>query len=129
MTNRRTSAVNRRRFNRPLAMTQCRDVVSQVSPALADGKQEETRLVEKARLTLNSFMKDNNMGAFRDLLQKADGVLISPKLLKGAFVVGVSGGNAVFLARDKRPDNGASPRSIPLAKRAMVSRSGARPRR
>lgn len=33
-------------------------VVSQVAPALADDEQEATRLVEKARLTLDSFILD-----------------------------------------------------------------------
>ena len=90
-------------------------VVPQVAPALAaDDRQEATGLVEKARLTLDSFMSDNNMGAFRDLLKKADGVLIAPELLKGAFMVdgsgvGVSGGNAVFLARDKKTGEWSDP--------------------
>ena len=84
-------------------------VVSQAVPAPADDKQEATQLVEKARLTLDSFMKDNNMGAFRDLLKKSDGVLISPQLLKGAFIVGASGGNAVFLARDKKTGQWSEP--------------------
>jgi lipid-binding SYLF domain-containing protein len=47
-------------------------------------------------------MCDDNMGAFRDLLKKADGVLIAPEVLKGAFVIGASGGSAVFLVRDKK---------------------------
>ena len=89
-------------------------VVPQVALALADDRQEATGLVEKARLTLESFISDNNMGAFRDLLKKADGVLIAPELLKGAFIVGassvgVSGGNAVFLARDKKTGEWSDP--------------------
>ncbi len=84
-------------------------VVSQAVPAFADDRQEATQLVEKARLTLNSFMSDKNMGAFRDLLKKAEGVLISPQLLKGAFIVGASGGNAVFLARDKKTGRWSEP--------------------
>ncbi len=84
-------------------------VVFQSVPASADDKQEAAQLVEKARLTLDSFMNDKNMGAFRDLLKKAEGVLISPQLLKGAFIVGASGGNAVFLARDKKTGQWSQP--------------------
>ncbi len=85
-------------------------VVSQVGPAFAaNDKQEAAQLVEKARLTLDSFMADHNMGAFRALLPKAEGVLISPQLLKGAFLVGASGGNAVFLARDKKTGQWSEP--------------------
>lgn len=84
-------------------------VVSQAVPASANDKQEATQLVEKARLTLDSFMSDNNMGAFRDLLKKADGILISPQLLKGAFIVGAAGGNAVFLVRDKKTGQWSEP--------------------
>ena len=84
-------------------------VVSQAVPAFANDKQEATQLVEKARLTLDSFMSDNNMGAFRDLLKKADGVFISPQLLKGAFIVGASGGSGVFLVRDKKTGQWSDP--------------------
>ncbi len=77
--------------------------------ASAADRQEASQLVEKARLTLEGFMSDNNMGAFRDLLRKADGVMIAPQLLKGAFIVGASGGNAVFLVRDKKTGQWTQP--------------------
>lgn len=84
-------------------------VIFQVVPASANDKQEATQLVEKAGLTLDSFMSDNTMGAFRDLLKRAEGVLIAPQLLKGAFIVGVSGGNAGFLVRDKKTGQWSEP--------------------
>jgi lipid-binding SYLF domain-containing protein len=77
--------------------------------ASADEKLESTQLVEKAQLTLQSFMCDDNMGAFRDLIQKAQGVLIVPGLLKGAFIVGASGGSGVLLVRDKEKGNWSEP--------------------
>ncbi len=84
-------------------------VIGQVGPAFANDRLEATQLVEKSRLTLQSFMSDNNMGAFRDLLKKADAVVISPSLLKGAFIVGASGGNAVALIRDKKTGQWSEP--------------------
>ncbi len=80
-----------------------------VVPASAAEKQEAEQLVEKARLTMESFMLESTMGAFRDLLKKSHGVMIVPDLLKGAFVVGVSGGNAVFLARDQKSGQWSNP--------------------
>jgi lipid-binding SYLF domain-containing protein len=84
-------------------------VLFQGLTASANDKLESTQLVEKAQLTLQSFMCDDNMGAFRDLIQKAQGVMIVPGLLKGAFIVGASGGNGVLLVRDKDKGNWSEP--------------------
>lgn len=86
-------------------------VVFQAVPASANDKreQEAMQLVEKSRLTLDSFMSDNNMGAFRDLLKRADGIFIAPQVLKGAFIVGASGGSGVFLIRDKKTGQWSEP--------------------
>jgi lipid-binding SYLF domain-containing protein len=78
-------------------------------PALADHKLEATQLVEKAGLTLQNFICDDNLGAFRDLLKKAEGVLIAPEVLKGAFVIGASGGSGVLLVRDKKTEKWSEP--------------------
>lgn len=84
-------------------------VIYPVSPAYANDKEEAAQLVEKARLTLDSFMSDNYMGAFRDLLKKADGVFIAPQVLKGAFIVGASGGTGVLVVRDKKTGQWSEP--------------------
>ena len=67
----------------------------------ADDAVEARQLVEKAQLTMESFATDSNMTAMRDLLAKAKGVFIAPQVLKGAFVLGASGGSGVFLARQE----------------------------
>ncbi len=84
-------------------------VVAPVASAYANDKQEAAQLVEKARLTMDNFMNDGNMGAFRDLLKKAEGVFIAPQVLKGAFIVGASGGNGVLLVRDKKTGKWSEP--------------------
>ena len=71
-------------------------------PALADDATEANNLVEKARMSFNSFENAKEMGGFRDLMKKAKGIFISPSVLKGAFIVGASGGSGVFLARDNK---------------------------
>jgi SH3 domain-containing YSC84-like protein 1 len=70
------------------------------NPAVADDKIEARQLMEKSALTFQSFMKDENMGVMRDLLKNARGMLITPQLLQGAFIVGLSGGSGVFVGRD-----------------------------
>ena len=62
---------------------------------------EAKKLVETSRLTLEGFMADPANKEFQNLIKKAKGVYITPSLLKGAFVVGVSGGNGLLLIRDK----------------------------
>ncbi len=68
----------------------------------ADERMEANQMVEKARITLDNMVADPNLEALVDLLKKARGVFICPALLKGAFVVGVSGGSGVFLARAEK---------------------------
>ena len=87
--------------------------VSAVGPVPSAGDAakdalETQQLVERARLTAESFAADKNMGKpVRDLLKKAQGVYIAPEVLRGAFIVGASGGSGVFLVRgDKGQWNG-----------------------
>ncbi len=69
--------------------------------AAADDVQEARQLVEKARLTFESFIADSYLGEnLRTLVNKARGVLIYPQVLRGAFIIGVSGGSGVLLVRD-----------------------------
>ena len=68
-------------------------------PALADDAKDTRQLVDSARMTLENFQAAPEMDAFRDLLRRAKGVFIAPQVLKGAFILGVSGGSGVMLAR------------------------------
>lgn len=69
--------------------------------AAADDVQDSRQLVERARLTFESFVADPYLGEnLRTLVNKARGVLIYPQVLRGAFIIGVSGGSGVLLVRD-----------------------------
>ncbi|MDA0260890.1 MAG: lipid-binding SYLF domain-containing protein [Proteobacteria bacterium] len=57
-------------------------------------------LVDKARITIETFAGDPQMGAMRNLIKQAKGVLIVPRFLKGGFIVGGSGGSGVLLGRE-----------------------------
>jgi len=73
-----------------------------VSALSASYKPESNYLVEASAYVLESLMADQNMTAFHDLVKQAEGVFIAPKVLKGAFIVGASGGSGLFLAWDER---------------------------
>jgi len=77
-------------------------VLSFISPVSADERQDAIQLVDKSRMTLEAFMADKNMEAFRDLIKQAKAILVTPQLLKGAFVVGASGGSGVLMVRDEK---------------------------
>lgn len=74
----------------------------------ADDALTAKQLVDRSRLTIQSFAADKTMGKpVRDLIKRAKGVYIAPEVLRGAFIVGVSGGSGVLLVRgDQRQWNG-----------------------
>jgi len=80
-------------------------------PAAGDAAKDARdaqQLVERARLTVESFVADGTVGpSVRNLIKKAKGVYIAPEVLRGAFIVGASGGSGVLLVRgDKGQWNG-----------------------
>jgi SH3 domain-containing YSC84-like protein 1 len=82
-----------------------------LGPAVwADDAQDATQLVDKARLTFEGFIEDKDMGpALRSLVKGAKGVLVYPQVLRGAFIVGASGGSGVFLAKDDKANAWGGP--------------------
>jgi len=76
-------------------------VAASAVPAAGDDVTDARQLVAKAQFTLDSFQAAPEMSAFRELARKAKGIFIAPEVLKGAFIVGVSGGSGVFLARNE----------------------------
>ena len=75
----------------------------------ADHKAEAVQLVEKSKMTLESFSSDSNMGAFNDLIKQAKGVFIAPQVLKGAFIFGASGGSGVLVTWSDKAGRWAGP--------------------
>jgi lipid-binding SYLF domain-containing protein len=67
--------------------------------ASADDAQDARQLVEKAKLTVEEFQTDPNMGSLRDLAKRAKGMLILPQMVRAAFIIGGSGGSGVLVAQ------------------------------
>ncbi len=72
------------------------------NPAIATESVEQQGLVDKARVTFENFMVDDqNFGEwFRKNLHEAKALLIVPNLLKGGYIVGGSGGSGVLVVKD-----------------------------
>jgi len=68
--------------------------------AAADDAMDARHLVERAQQTLETFSANPEMDGFRSLVRDARGIFIAPEILKGAFIVGASGGSGVLVARD-----------------------------
>jgi len=88
----------------------CAVVLGGALPAVAGEAENAQQLVDKASMTLNAFVADKDMGpSLKALLKKARGVLIYPQVLRGAFIVGVSGGSGTFVAYDAKAKKWGGP--------------------
>src|SRR5438067_2252974 len=72
-------------------------------------KQEAETMINQAVLTWQHFILNPDSSGFRAHLKDVQGVLIFPKLFKGAFVFGAEGGSGVLLVRDKKTGNWSEP--------------------
>jgi lipid-binding SYLF domain-containing protein len=97
-----------------------------LEPAVADDAQDARHLVDKARLTFESFMADKDFGpSVRSLVKRAKGVLIYPQVLKGAFLVGISGGSGVLLAHDAKTRKWSGPAFYTIGEASFGLQAGA----
>jgi len=84
-------------------------VLAGPSLVFAQSTSEEDMLVEKARLTLETFLSDPDMQWFRDHMKESRGILIVPQFIKGAFFIGGSGGSGVLVVRDEKTNEWSYP--------------------
>ncbi|MGH7429701.1 MAG: lipid-binding SYLF domain-containing protein [Candidatus Methylomirabilaceae bacterium] len=95
------------------------------APSFADDRTDAQQLVEKARLSFESFTADPNFGVLRDYLKTAKGVYIAPQVLRGAFIFGVSGGSGVLLARDEKVGTWGGPAFYTIGEASFGLQAGA----
>jgi lipid-binding SYLF domain-containing protein len=74
--------------------------------AKTDGQQ---RVVERARLALDSFLDDPQFEYMRVYVQNAYAVLIVPEMLKAGFFFGAEYGVGILLVRDPQSGNWGPP--------------------
>jgi SH3 domain-containing YSC84-like protein 1 len=67
------------------------------------------RVVERARLALDSFLDDPNFEYMRVYVQNAYAVLVVPEVLKGGFFFGAEYGVGVLLVRDPQSGQWGQP--------------------
>ncbi len=79
------------------------------APAFCDDGVQARQLVERARMTLESIAGAREMEGLRNLMKYAEGIFVSPQVLRGAFIFGASGGSGVFLVRDKNKGDWVGP--------------------
>ena len=81
------------------------------APAIA-GDRERDRvqgLVNSAQVTLKEFIGNPDYAWFNANLDHAKGVLIFPRVLKGGFIFGGSGGTGVLLVKDEKTGKWGEP--------------------
>lgn len=75
-------------------------LLAAIAPAQADSKRDKAeRLVARAAETVAYFNEDSAYGALRDTADRAKALVVIPRSIRGGFLVGGSGGNAVMVAR------------------------------
>jgi lipid-binding SYLF domain-containing protein len=93
--------------------------------ACADDVREATNLVDMARLSLEAFVADSQMGPpLKSLLRQARAVLVYPSVLRLAFVFGGSGGSGVMLARDAQASSWGGPAFYTIGRASFGFQAG-----
>jgi lipid-binding SYLF domain-containing protein len=80
-----------------------------VAPVQANDQADAQAIVDKARITFESFMRDKNYTWLHENLKNAKGVLIYPQILKAGFILGGSGGTGVLVVRDPETTDWSQP--------------------
>jgi SH3 domain-containing YSC84-like protein 1 len=79
-------------------------------PAMGkDDFSKPEELVIRADATFKDFISDPNMGWFRSNLKTAKAIMIVPRIIKGGFIIGGSGGSGALLAFDAKTANWSNP--------------------
>jgi lipid-binding SYLF domain-containing protein len=97
-------------------------LVATSGAALAQSDQQ--KLVNKAEVTFNNFLRDPDMTWLQQNLSRAKAVMISPELVKAGFIFGGSGGRAVVLARDAKSGKWLGPAFYSMATASVGFQAG-----
>jgi len=70
---------------------------------------EQQAMVDKARITLESYLSDPDFKWFTEHMKDAKALFIVPQFLKGAFFVGGAGGSGVLCAKNDKTGEWSHP--------------------
>ena len=70
---------------------------------------EQQELVDRTRITFESFMRDYTMTWLQENLDQAKGLIIIPSLTKAGFIIGGSGGRGVLIVKDPKTKEWSQP--------------------
>jgi lipid-binding SYLF domain-containing protein len=85
-------------------------VVVSATPTPAADMMEQQQLVDKAKMTLETFASDPSVGgAIREMKGGAKGLFIVPQFVRGALVFGGAGGSGVLIVRDEKSKKWSEP--------------------
>jgi len=94
-------------------------------PSAVAEPAEQQLLVDKARVTFDTFMKDENQAWLKENLNQAKGLIIIPSLLKAGFFVGGSGGSGVLIVKDEKTGQWSQPAFYTLGAGSLGIQFGA----
>jgi lipid-binding SYLF domain-containing protein len=78
--------------------------------ARAEDVVQQQQLVDKAKMTLETFTADGGLkGSIKQLAEDAKGLFIVPQFMRGAFMFGGAGGSGVLIVRDERTGKWSDP--------------------
>lgn len=75
----------------------------------AKERSEAQDLVDRAKITFNGFMHDDQYTWFHQHLHEVKGLLIYPQVIKGGFFIGGSGGTGVLVVRNETTGSWSQP--------------------
>ena len=85
-------------------------VAVSATSALAADAAEQQQLVDKAKMTVETFISDPSVGpVIRDMKGETKALFIVPQFLRGAFVFGGAGGSGVLIVRDEKTKKWSEP--------------------
>jgi lipid-binding SYLF domain-containing protein len=86
---------------------------------------EQQLLVDKASVTFDTFMKDENQAWLKENLNQAKGLIIIPSLLKAGFFIGGSGGSGLLIVKDDKTGQWSQPAFYTLGAGSLGIQFGA----
>lgn len=69
------------------------------TPLAALASSDQENLVERARISIETMLRDPDFVVLADMIPRTHAVMIVPELLKAGFFIGGQGGTGVLLAR------------------------------